>query len=76
MSQYFTQRRPYRYDAFMDGTSSADLIGEYYCKKLAGKNADHAGSQPFPGTIYRRIERTGSCVIFRLSTCRAREEKD
>jgi hypothetical protein len=48
--KYFTQRRPYRYDVFMDGTRSANLIGEYYCKKLAGKNADHAGSAPFPGT--------------------------
>jgi hypothetical protein len=48
--KYFTQRRPYRYDVFMDGTSSADLIGEYYCKKLAGKNADHAGSGTFPGS--------------------------
>jgi hypothetical protein len=46
----FTERRPYRYDAFMDGTRSADLIGEYYCKKLAGKNADHAGAGTFPGT--------------------------
>jgi hypothetical protein len=34
----------------MDGTSSADLIGEYYCKKLAGKHADHAGATTFPGT--------------------------
>ncbi len=48
--KYFTQRRPYRYDAFMDGSSSADLIAEYYCKKLAGKNADHAGAATFPGT--------------------------
>ncbi|MDQ1374613.1 MAG: hypothetical protein QOJ09_1951, partial [Actinomycetota bacterium] len=48
--KFFTQRRPYRYDAFMDGTSSANLIAEYYCKKLAGKNADHAGASTFPGT--------------------------
>ncbi|MEY2478591.1 MAG: hypothetical protein QOG87_3906 [Actinomycetota bacterium] len=47
---FFTQRRPYRYDVFMDGTRSADLIGEYYCKKLAGKNADRAGATTFPGT--------------------------
>ncbi len=48
--KYFTQRRPYRYDVFMDGTRSANLIGEYYCKKLAGKNADRAGAATFPGT--------------------------
>lgn len=40
---YFTQRRPYRYDVFMDGTRTAELVGEYYCKKLANKPADHAG---------------------------------
>jgi hypothetical protein len=34
----------------MDGTSSAELIAEYYCKKLAGKPADHAGAATFPGT--------------------------
>ena len=47
---YFNDRRPYRYDAFMDGTRSAELIAEYYCKKLAGKPADHAGAETFPGT--------------------------
>ncbi|MEO7427773.1 MAG: hypothetical protein ABIY48_00170, partial [Acidimicrobiales bacterium] len=40
---YFTQRRPYRYDVFMDGTRTAQMVGEYYCKKMAGKPADHAG---------------------------------
>ncbi|MFZ6005204.1 MAG: hypothetical protein ACOYXM_14860 [Actinomycetota bacterium] len=45
---YFTQRRPYRYDVFMDGTRSVQLVGEYYCKKMAGKPADHAGVQIHP----------------------------
>ncbi len=45
---YFTQRRPYRYDVFMDGTQSVKLVGEYYCKKMAGKPADHAGIQIHP----------------------------
>ena len=31
---FYTGRRPYRYDALMDGTQSADFISEYYCKKL------------------------------------------
>ena len=48
--KYFTERRPYRYDVFMDGTRTADMVGEYFCKKLAGKNADHAGQTNFPGT--------------------------
>ncbi|MEY2399102.1 MAG: hypothetical protein QOJ00_2276 [Actinomycetota bacterium] len=41
--KYYNDRRPYRYDVAMDGTQSADHIGEYYCKKMAGKNADHTG---------------------------------
>ena len=48
--KFFTQRRPYRYDVFMDGTRSAQIIGEYYCKKLANKNADRAGASTFPGS--------------------------
>jgi hypothetical protein len=40
----YTQRRPYRYDLAMDGTQAADHIAEYYCKKMAGKNADHSGA--------------------------------
>jgi hypothetical protein len=40
---YFTGRRPYRYDIVMDGTQSAKVIAEYYCKKMANRNADHSG---------------------------------
>lgn len=40
---FFTSFRPYRYDANMDGTSAAEMIAEYYCKKMAGKNATHSG---------------------------------
>lgn len=42
-NSYFTQRRPFRYDIFMDGTRSMELSAEYYCKKMAGKTASHAG---------------------------------
>lgn len=48
--KFFTERRPFRYDVFMDGSRTADMIGEYFCKKLAGKNADHAGATTFPGS--------------------------
>lgn len=41
--RYFTQRRPYRYDVFMDGTRTADMAAEYYCKKMARRNAGHSG---------------------------------
>ncbi|HWH32412.1 MAG TPA: hypothetical protein VNU01_07035 [Egibacteraceae bacterium] len=41
--RYFTQRRPYRYDVFMDGTRTADIAAEYYCKKMARRNASHSG---------------------------------
>jgi hypothetical protein len=40
---YFNKRRPYRYDPVMDGTTAARTIAEFYCKKMAGKTANHAG---------------------------------
>jgi hypothetical protein len=40
---YFAGRRPYRYDVFMDGTRTAEFVAEYYCTKMAGGNATHAG---------------------------------
>lgn len=46
--RFFTQRRPYRWDVFMDGTQSADIIAEYFCKKLANKKATHAGALIHP----------------------------
>ena len=39
----FNTRRPYRYDVLMDGSRSAQVIADYYCKKMAGKNATLAG---------------------------------
>jgi hypothetical protein len=42
-ARYFNDRRPYRYDVFMDGTRTAEMTGEYYCKKLANGSASHAG---------------------------------
>ena len=42
-NSYFAGRRPYRYDVFMDGTRTAEFVAEYYCKKMAGGNATHAG---------------------------------
>jgi hypothetical protein len=57
--RFYTARRPFRYDVFMDGTSSADVIAEYYCKKLAGQNATHSGRVIHPqigtrGNVPRR----------------------
>ena len=46
--QFFTQRRPYRWDLNMDGTKAANYIAEYYCKKLAGDNPTHAGQIVHP----------------------------
>jgi hypothetical protein len=45
---YFAGRHPYRWDVFMDGSRTADFISEYYCKKLAGKNATHSGAVIHP----------------------------
>lgn len=43
-SAFYNRSRPFRYDVGMDGTMSADHIAEYYCKKMAGRPADHAGA--------------------------------
>lgn len=51
---FYNSRRPYRYDLAMDGTQSADHIAEYYCKKMAKKNADHTGA-----VIHSRIGARG-----------------
>lgn len=56
----FTQRRPFRYDVFMDGTRSADVIAEYYCKKMAGATASHSGQVIHPeigtrGQVQRKL---------------------
>jgi hypothetical protein len=45
---FYNRNRPFRYDLGMDGTKAADHIAEYYCKKLASKAADHAGSNIHP----------------------------
>lgn len=45
---FYNRGRPFRYDLAMDGTKAADHIAEYYCKKLAGKPADHAGASIHP----------------------------
>lgn len=47
-ARYFNERRPFRYDLFMDGTRSAELLGEYYCKKLANQNASNSGRMIHP----------------------------
>src|SRR5947209_1562303 len=40
---YYADYAPYRYDVFMDGTRSMQMMAEYYCKKLAGKPVKWAG---------------------------------
>ena len=40
---FYNGRRPFRWDVFMDGSQTADAIAEYYCKKMAGGTATHAG---------------------------------
>ena len=45
---FFNNRRPYRYDPWMNGTEEGAHIAEYYCKKMAKASADHAGSVIHP----------------------------
>ena len=41
---FSASHRPYHYDVQMGGDAQAELAGEYFCKKLAGKKARFAGS--------------------------------
>jgi hypothetical protein len=43
-NSFDSAHRPYHYDVMTGGDSQAELTGEYFCKKLAGKNARFAGS--------------------------------
>jgi hypothetical protein len=47
-NQFFEGRRPFRWDLNMDGTQAGEFIAEYYCTKLAGENASHAGQVIHP----------------------------
>jgi hypothetical protein len=40
---FSTARRPFHYDLQMGGDFQAELAGEYWCKKLAGRPARYAG---------------------------------
>ena len=55
--------RGLRYDVFMDGTQSADFISEYYCKKMAGQPADHAGTLIHPTIGTRSTTRHLGIVV-------------
>lgn len=56
----YTKRRPFRYDVLMGGTKSANVIAEYYCKKLAGEEVSHSGPVVHPeigarGQVRRKL---------------------
>ena len=36
---FFNNRRPYRYDPWMNGTEVGAHIAEYYCKKMANRTS-------------------------------------
>lgn len=61
--RFFTQRRPFRYDIFMDGTQSARHIAEYYCRKMAGGKADHAGRIIHPQVGDRNTPRKLGLIV-------------
>jgi hypothetical protein len=60
---YYTRNRPFRYDVGMDGTQAADQIADYYCKKMATGNADHAGSRIHPTIGNRGTKRHLGIVV-------------
>jgi hypothetical protein len=49
--RFSTARRPYHYDLQMGGDFQADLTGEYWCKKMAGRPARYAGDPALKRTI-------------------------
>lgn len=58
--EVFRTRRPFRWDLNMDGTTTMDFVGEYYCNKLAGDDATHTGEVIHPtigprGSVERRL---------------------
>jgi len=60
---FYNRSRPFRYDVGMDGTKAADQVAEYYCKKLAGKPADHAGSVIHPTIGGRNTKRHLGIIV-------------
>lgn len=44
----FNNRRPFRWDPFMNGTEVGAHLAEYFCKKMAKQNASHSGSTIHP----------------------------
>lgn len=63
-NQFFAGRRPFRWDVFPNGTETADWIGEYVCKKLAGKNASNAGQIIHPTIGGRTAPRKFGILTF------------
>ena len=52
-AEYHAATAPYFYDVFMDGTRSAHIVAEYWCKKLYNKPVKYAGDDvmhPTPGS--------------------------
>ncbi len=43
-ASFYNGRRPYRWDVFPSGSEGADVIAEYYCRKMASGAATNAGS--------------------------------
>jgi hypothetical protein len=73
--KYFSQRRPFRYDVFMDGTQTSDFVAEYYCRNMAGKKADHTGrvihrSIGARGTVERKLGIITPDIEANVSTAR------
>ncbi len=63
VNSFYNGRRPFRYDVFIDGTQSADIIAEYYCKKLAAGTATNAGSVIHPTIGGRTTPRKLAVVV-------------
>ena len=61
--EFYNARRPYRWDLTMEGTKAGEFVAEYYCKKLAGENASHAGQLIHPTIGTRESTRRKMGII-------------
>jgi hypothetical protein len=61
--EFYAARRPFRWDIFPTATESADWLGEYYCKKLAGKGASNSGRVIHPQIGPRGTKRKLGIIV-------------
>jgi hypothetical protein len=60
---FYAGRRPFRWDIFPTSTETSQWMGEYYCKKMAGKPASNAGQLIHPSIGSRTTTRKLGIIV-------------